>query len=547
MKNYPLYSADRYRDFAELIEGLGKKYAKNRALVWYTRSREEKSVTFGQMAKDVEALKETFIRKGLAGKHLAIVGENSYQWLLAYMAATGCGSVAVCIDIEQSDETIMQMLRAADAAAVFAAPPYLEICRKALEGKGEVLRLHGKGTETSLSDWVQEGAEQIASGGKSPAPLIEPGQTASIVFTSGTTSTSKPVMLSHRAILTNASDAWNYVLVGEKVFTNLPFYHTYGLTCAVVSVWMRGSTLYINGNLKTVMRDLHEAGAHSMLTVPLMLEAIHNQIWLAAEQAGKADGLKKLLKLQRARKKLGIRKPVKALEAVRDKSVGTLRLIICGGAHMSREIMEEFELMGVTILQGYGITECAPLVCVNRNEYNRLDSVGLVLPHCQVKLQEGEILVRGDNVMNGYYNSPELTAEAMEDGWFHTGDVGELDKDGFLYITGRKKNLVVFKNGKKVSPEKLEDQIKKLPLVKDVVVYGAASGASADDVKLAASIYPDPDRTAGMDSYEILEELQEGINEINDSLPFYQQIQMVNIREQEFAKTAMQKIKRYMV
>ena len=242
MKNYPLYSADRYRDFAELIEGLGKKYAKNRALVWYTRSREEKSVTFGQMAKDVEALKEAFIRKGLAGKHLAIVGENSYQWLLAYMAATGCGSVAVCIDIEQSDETIMQMLRAADAAAAFAAPPYLEICRKALEGKGEVLRLHGKGTETSLSDWVQEGAEQIASGGKSPAPLIEPGQTASIVFTSGTTSTSKPVMLSHRAILTNASDAWNYVLVGEKVFTNLPLYHTYGLTCAVVSVWMRGST-----------------------------------------------------------------------------------------------------------------------------------------------------------------------------------------------------------------------------------------------------------------------------------------------------------------
>ena len=170
MKNYPLYSADRYRDFAELIEGLGKKYAKNRALVWYTRSREEKSVTFGQMAKDVEALKEAFIRKGLAGKHLAIVGENSYQWLLAYMAATGCGSVAVCIDIEQSDETIMQMLRAADAAAAFAAPPYLEICRKALEGKGEVLRLHGKGTETSLSDWVQEGAEQIAQ----PSVQVQP-------------------------------------------------------------------------------------------------------------------------------------------------------------------------------------------------------------------------------------------------------------------------------------------------------------------------------------------------------------------------------------
>ncbi len=548
MKNYPLYSADYYRDFAQMTEGIADKYDGRTAVAWYTRNREEKSATYRQVMEDTEALRETFIRRGLAGKHLAIVGENSYQWLLVYLAAAGCGAVAVCIDTEQSDETILQMLKTADTEAVFAAAAYMELCRSFLDGRGEPVQLTGKSGEAGTVDhWLEEGRKAIEAGQKSPVPSVSPEQTASIVFTSGTTSMSKPVMLSHKAILTNASDAWANVLVGERVFSNLPFYHTYGLTCAVLSVWMRGATLYINGNLKTVMRDLHEAGAHSMLTVPLMLEAIHNQIWLTAEQSGKADGLRKLLKLQKAKRRLGIREPGKALAALREKSVGNLRLIISGGAHMSPEIMEEFDLMGVTILQGYGITECGPLVSVNRNHYYKLDSVGLVLPHCEVRIENGEILVRGDNVMNGYYNSPELTAEAMDGEWFHTGDVGEMDKDGFLYITGRKKNLVVFKNGKKVSPEKLEEMIGKLPLVKDVVVYGAASGASADDVKLAASIYPDPERTAGMDSYEILEELQQGVNEINDSLPFYQQIQMVNIREQEFAKTAMQKIKRHLV
>ena len=330
-------------------------------------------------------------------------------------------------------------------------------------------------------------------------------------------------------------------------FTSLPFYHTYGLTCSVLSMLIGEAHLYINGNMKTVMRDIQLASPHTMLTVPLMLETIHNKMWDAIEQNGKTKAFKKLLQTQKLLMLMGVKKKNKHIVALREKCFGSIELIICGGAHVDRSIMEELYIMGVMVVQGYGITECAPLVSVNRNKMNKFDSVGLVSANSEVKIQNGEILVRGKNVMKGYYNLPHLTEEAMENGWFKTGDLGEIDKDGFLYITGRKKNLIVFKNGKKVSPEKLEEAIKKIPLVKDVVVYGAINGSSSDDVQVAATIFPNKDKATGMNSYEILEALEIEINKINKEIPLYQQIQMINIREQEFAKTAINKIKRHLI
>jgi len=548
MKKYPLNEVAYYARFRDMIDDLALKYGDDPAISWFTRKQEEKGVSYNKLRDDVRYLQEMLVQMGLAGKHIAIVGENSYEWLVVYFAANYCGSVAVCIDIEQPDDTILQMLEMADVSAVFLASSYLEICSRYAGQEVNMFLLSGKGSLPTVQSLIEQG-EAIWKEGRENREIdgqVKPENTAASVFTSGTTSYSKPVMLSQYAILTNASDALANVQVGSRTFTSLPFYHTYGLTCSVLSMLIPGTHLYINGNLRTVMRELQLAKPHTLLTVPLMLETIHSKIWLSAEENGKTEGLKKLLKLKKCQFAIGLKKSGKTLEAIREKTVGSIELIICGGAHMSCEIMEEFMYMGVTVLQGYGITECGPLVSVNRNKANRLDSVGLVTAHCEVKIDEGEILVRGANLMQGYYKCQELTDEVMKDGWFCTGDMGEIDKDGFLYITGRKKNLIVFKNGKKVSPEKLEEKLKSISLVQDVMVYGAASGVSTDDVQIAASIYPSPEKTEGMTSYEILEQLQREINRINDELPIYQQIQMVNIREQEFSKTALQKIKRHM-
>lgn len=551
--NAPGYDALRYSTFPEFLDGLAAVYGDRTALSWFTRQKEEQHYTYREMTDRVRCLREAMCARNMAGKRVAIAGENSADWLLAFLAAVSCGCVAVCVDIEQPDEGIRDMLRRSDAQIVFLSETFLPICLPLLREENTKLQClvrMGQGAPqenvTEMEELCELGQTRLASGEDSAAVLtILPEQTAELVFTSGTTSTPKMVMLSQRAVLQNMHDACVHVCLYDKVFTSLPFYHAYGLNCSVLCSFLQGSHLYINGDLKTVMRDLLLAQPDTMLAVPLMVEAIHNQIWRAAERQQKADGLRKLLKAAALCRKLCIPARFPRLEAVRKQALGDLQLIICGGAHLSPKISGEFESLGIQVLQGYGITECSPLISVNRNCANKVGSVGQPLQSFEVKIEDGEVWARGVSVMEGYYKNEEETAEVMADGWFKTGDLGYLDKDGFLYLTGRKKNLIVFKNGKKISPEKLEEKLSPLPLVKEVMVYGTASGSSADDVKLTASIYPDPEQVKGMTSYEILNRLHQEIGQINADLPTYQQIQMITIREKEFAKTATRKIKRY--
>ena len=542
------YTVPSFDTFPEFLTGITELYGQRPALSWFTRRKEEQTLTYAQLAEKVSALRKAILAKQLPkGSHIAILSENTADWIIAFLATVSCGHVAVCADTEQSDGIIREMLCRSKARLVFLSGTFLSICLPLLDSNdvSSMVLMDGKATDERvelLSSLYEEGAQL-----PEPEPVqVSPDQTAEIVFTSGTTSQSKMVMLSQKAIMQNCYDSGAYVHFFTRVFCSLPFYHAYGLNCAVLNSFLRGCHLYINGDLKTTMRDLQLAKPDTMLTVPLMMEAIHNQIWLAAEKADKADSLRKLMKIAALCKTLHIPAHFKAFDSLREKISESLHLVICGGAHLNPEIAEEFELLGIQVLQGYGITECCPLISVNCNYNNKLGSVGLPLATMEIRVVDGEIWARGPSVMQGYYENPEETAEVLsEDKWFKTGDLGHMDKDGFLFLTGRKKNLIVFKNGKNVSPEKLEELISSIPMVKEVLVTGTANGVFADDVKLTASIYPDPQRTEGMSSYEILEALQREIDKINNTLPSYQQIQLVNIREKEFNKTSTKKIKRH--
>ena len=542
------YIVPHYKTFPEYVKGIAKLYGNRPALSWFTRRQEEKTLTYIQLTDRILALRRYLLNEDLPrGTHIAIVSENSADWIISALAIMSSGHIAVCVDIDQSDDSILDMLRRSNCRIAFLSGTFLSICRPMLtSGELDEIILMGSRTEDIQARSIER-LYQI--GGELPEPEhddVSEDMIAEIVFTSGTTSLSKMVMLDHRAIMQNIHDTGTRVTLYKRVFVSLPFYHTYGFNCAVLNSFLRGTHLYINGDIRNTMRDLKLAQPDSTLTVPLMLEAIHNQVWLTAERSGKDSALRKLMTTAKILRKLHIPFRPKAFTALRENISPSLRLIISGGAHLSQEIAEEFELWGIQVLQGYGITECSPLISVNCNYANSLGTVGLPMPSLELRIEDNEIWVRGPSVMRGYYGDKEGTALALtEDGWFKTGDLGNIDRDGFLSLSGRKKNLIVFKNGKKVSPEKLEEMIMVVPMVKEVVVSGTANGIFADDVKLTASIYPDPERTQGMSSYEILDQLQREVDEINHTLPSYQQIQLVNIRTKEFDKTSTRKIKRH--
>lgn len=547
MKKYPWYPTVYYNTFQDFMSGLSS-FGEKPAVCQYDGSGAEHVRSYRELCDDVARLRRALAARGLAGSRIAIAGENCYEWIVLFLAAVSGGGVAVCVDIDQADDTVCQLIRQADTDVIFSSEAMLPICTRLLQEGRRVRQVFGlsAGQPSAAPDgsyrvlWEEGGL--LAEG---PLPELSPDHPAAIVFTSGTTATAKAVNLTHGNLLQNAGAAVATVDLGQTIFTGLPFYHAYGLNCGVFCSLLKGARLTINGNLRTMMRDMTLAGSRTIITVPLMLEAIYNTAWMRIRREGREDAVNNLLKRYLTLKKVGLQYARAERMKLREEYFGSIRVIVCGGAHVNTELSKRFEALGILVLQGYGITECAPLIAVNRNDYWNFESVGTPLPGYEVKLEQGEILVRGPSVMAGYYNDPEATALNVVDGWFKTGDLGEIGPDGQLYIIGRSKNLIVLKNGKKISPERIEQLVQAIPIVKETMVYGALSGTAADDVKPAVSIYPDPQLTAGMEPYEILAALQREVDRINETLPSYQQLQMINIREKEFAKTSSQKPKRF--
>ena len=551
MKQFREKETKYYGTFRELLEDMEKRYGARTAVTTYDRAGNTQEKNYQELKEDAFLCGASFCASGLSGKNIAIVSENSYEWLAAWFGIVSCGATAVCIDIEHPDDTIREMLEHAEVSAVVCSPTMKEICGRKKTGVPFDGRMIVIGEEETGSDsfgnFLNEGRREAEKRAFDEITL-SPGQCAAIVYTSGTTSAAKPVMLSHEALLTNAADSLTLLDSRDKVFNSLPLYHTYGLTCGMFCGLMRGLNICICCDMKRMVRDMTLFKPGMLVAVPLIIEALYKMMWSWIDKAGSEKEIRGKIRTENFLKRPGMLVKRYRKDFFQSTCLENLDMILTGGACLDTLISTELAHFGIAVLQGYGITECSPSISCTRNEDIEHGFVGVILPHNEVKIAEdGEILVRGKGMMSGYYNEPELTAEAYDGEWFKTGDIGYMDRRGHLYITGRKKNLIVMKNGKKVAAEEMENLLRRMPLIKDVMVYGALSGVSADDVKIAASIYPDPELAAGMSSYEVLEKLQEFIDEANKKLPIYKQIRMINIRETDFGRTASHKIKRQIV
>ncbi|MGI6712500.1 MAG: AMP-binding protein [Bacillota bacterium] len=420
-KKYPFYQVERVEELKQLVEGCGAKYGEKIAFRYWSRNEEVKK-TYTNFCHDVKYLGTAFLNSGLKASNIAVIGENSYEWIVTYFAALTTGNVIVPFDKELGREEIVGLLKESDCRAFVYASGYREAAETAVRVFGSDLILIaiediGDRFAASFSGLVNSGKRLIASGNTEfQNVIVKKEQLAAIHYTSGTTGISKGVMLTHGNIVSDAIGALRNVRASGNTVLILPVHHTFGMTAGVISMLHDGICICINSSMKRIAPELKAYKPDFLMLVPLYVEALYNKIWKKAEAAGRAGQLKMLCRLSNILLSVGLDLRKILFKAVLEGFGGALELVVCGGAPMDPKYVKGFRTFGIEILNGYGITECSPIVSVNRNEYHRDGSVGTVLPCCEVMISdpdehgEGEILVRGDNVMKGYYKNETETA-----------------------------------------------------------------------------------------------------------------------------------------
>jgi len=559
-KNYPLYETTVFENFRVMTENVAKKYP-DRVAISYKRTPRDKetvNVTYAEARDYIRDMGTELINMGLRDKHVAIIGESSYEWICSYFSLMSIGAVTVPIDKDLPADDMAGILDFADCEAVFYSPVvedkigsivnklprikiYICMRKSTLEGA------------LNLPDIVERGRERFSNGDNSYYDYeIDNERLATIVFTSGTTGKGKGVMLSQKNIVLDMTLGMYNFAITPKTMNVLPPHHTYGSTVNFVGHFAQGSTIYISSGLRYIMEEMQEQKPSHLVLVPLFVETMHRKIWQTAEKSGKAGMLRLLIKVSNILRKLGIDLRRKLFRSIHDIFGGKLEFIICGGAALNQDIIDTFDAIGITILNGYGITECSPLVSCNRNKYQKKGSIGIPIVGEQIKIKdpdengEGEICVKGPNVMLGYYKDPEATAAAFdEEGFFRTGDYGKLDDEGWLYITGRIKNIIVLSNGKNVYPEEIESEISKIYGVLEVVVYAGESRAQKNKEVIVAEIFPDFEALKLKGIGDPQAYFSEEIRKLNSRMVSYKAVKMVKIRNEEFPKNTSRKILRF--
>ena len=550
-------------DLKELVLKNAEDYG-DKALYMYKSGKEVLSFSFNQLKDAVEQLGTAFAEMGYMGKSIAVIGEANPYYMVTYFAAANGGGAAVPLDKELDPETIASFMEIADAEIIVYTESMTkkmpEIATFATKAKFFVSIVPNEAYMPDerfvpLSSLLEKGKAALENGNRSFIDFVPDREApAAMIFTSGTTGTSKCVLLSQKNLASNCNacvDATHFC--SDNTFVSvLPMNHSYEVTTEHLALSRYGATTYLNDSLKNALKSFSYFKPDSLLLVPLFVETIHKRIWKEINKKGKRKTVNFGIKLSNALRKVGIDIRRKLFKEVLEALGGNLKMVICGGAPLSKQLISDFDAFGIDIYEGYGITECSPLVAVNRFKKKKLGSVGPAVLGCEVKIDKnegaetGEILVKGDSVMIGYLNNPEANAEVFtEDGWFKTGDIGYMDSDGYIFITGRKKNVIILSNGKNIFPEELEEHLSHNEIVGESVVIGRAN--ENGETVITAVIYPNPELTVGKSADEISAMVKEAVDLTNKSLPTFKHIAAHEIRDTEFEKTTTRKIKRFLV
>ena len=545
----PLYNVKKISTIRDIIENSNAEFADCTAFLTKVAGQ-YMPITFKQYYEDVMALGTAFLNMGLKGKRIAVIGESRYEWVLTYMTVV-CGvGVIVPLDREMPTDELSPLIELAELEAIVYSPKNAEIAESSeIKYKFNM--------ETDIPALIKEGRELIDKGDSSfintkPDPDIM----SILLFTSGTTTSSKAVMLSQKNIVSNVMAMCQMVYVdkNDTLLSVLPLHHTYECTCGFLAPLYRGTTIAFCEGLRHISKNLQECHATLMLCVPLLAENMYKRIWQQAKKSGKENDLKKGIKISNFLLKLHIDVRSKLFSDIHESLGGKLTTVISGAAAIDPEIAKGLRDLGINLIQGYGLTECSPICTVNRFSQYKDDAAGLPMPGVTVNIDNpaddgiGEIVVKGDNVMLGYYKNEAATKAVLNNGVFKTGDLGFIDNDGFLHITGRQKNVIVTKNGKNIFPEELETYLSRSPFVQECMVYGVDTDDG--DLTIAVQVLPDmteieKERGRQPELSEIQSIIEEEVEKVNHNMQHFKRISHVILRHDEFAKTTTKKIKRH--
>lgn len=558
-----LYDATKINDFRDLVNRYTSLYSDEVAFEYKVspNATEHITITYSKFASDIKALGTALLNLGLSQKRVAIIAPNRYEWCLSYLAVTTSGIVVVPLDRALPDNEIEDLIIRSKAEAVIFDQKYAEVFNKiASENKSNLssyICMDDLDNFTSLSSLLQKGQSLLDNGdNKYDNVKIDNKEMSIMLFTSGTTSISKAVALSQSNICEDiyALAQMTDIRKEDTFLSFLPLHHTFESTCTFLYGTFSGITVAFCDGIKYVQKNLKEFKVTGFVCVPLMLEIMYKKIKKGIEEKGKTKLVQNMTKVCNGLLKVGIDIRRKVFKEVLDNLGGKIRLLIAGGAAMSRDAIQGFLDLGINLLQGYGLTETSPVVAGENDKFKRLGSVGFPLPGIDVKIANpdkegvGEVAVKAPTVMLEYVDNPEATAEVIKDGWFYTGDLGYFDKDGFLFITGRKKDVIVLKNGKNIFPEELEILINKLPYVSESMVFGRPEADG--DYKICAKIvYNDEvvkDMYPNVSEQELKDIIWKDIKEnVNHKMPAYKYIREIIVTHEPLIKTTTQKVKRH--